>query len=129
MRGAGLNPGKELASAIAENNATLKEVPRGKVLVALHVCLGNSLGCRYTEGGDHPVAKELFPRLDGDGVPVLIRQRSRWRFCSFCALVLRGKDLCAGPGDDQTMEAGIARRSLAAALTKQRATSRWRIWR
>lgn len=38
MRAAGINPGKELASAIAADNATLREVPRGKVTVALHIC-------------------------------------------------------------------------------------------
>jgi len=66
MRAAGVNPGKELASVIGGDNATLKEVPRGKVTVAVHICRGNSRSRWYTEGGYEAIAEELFPRLDVD---------------------------------------------------------------
>ena len=66
MRAAGMNPGKELVSAIAADNSTLKEVPRGKVIVAMHICRGNSRSRWYTEGGYEEIAEELFPRLDVD---------------------------------------------------------------
>jgi len=66
MRAVGINPVKELVSAIAADNATLKEVPRGKVTVALHICRGNSRSRWYSEGGYEAVAEELFPRLDVD---------------------------------------------------------------
>ncbi|HTW67883.1 MAG TPA: cobalamin-independent methionine synthase II family protein [Bryobacteraceae bacterium] len=66
MRAAGVNPVKELVSAIAADNATLKEVPRGKVTVGMHVCRGNSRSRWYTEGGYEQIAEELFPRLDVD---------------------------------------------------------------
>jgi 5-methyltetrahydropteroyltriglutamate--homocysteine methyltransferase len=66
MRAAGINPSKELVNAIAGDNATLKEVPRGKVTVALHICRGNSRSRWYSEGGYEAIAEELFPRLDVD---------------------------------------------------------------
>ena len=66
MRAAGINPGKELVSAIAADNATLKEVPRGKVIVGMHICRGNSRSRWYMEGGYEEIAEELFPRLDAD---------------------------------------------------------------
>jgi 5-methyltetrahydropteroyltriglutamate--homocysteine methyltransferase len=66
MRAAGINPGQEIARAIAADNATLKEVPRGKVTVAMHICRGNSRSRWYTEGGYAEIAEELFPRLDAD---------------------------------------------------------------
>jgi 5-methyltetrahydropteroyltriglutamate--homocysteine methyltransferase len=66
MRASGFNPGQEIVNAIAADNATLKEVPRGKVTVAAHICRGNSRSRWYTEGGYDEIAEELFPRLDVD---------------------------------------------------------------
>jgi 5-methyltetrahydropteroyltriglutamate--homocysteine methyltransferase len=95
MRAAGINPGKELASAIAADNATLKEVPRGKVLVALHICRGNSRSRWYTEGGYEAVAEELFPRLDAD---VFLLEYDSDRAGGFepLRLVPRGKTVVLG---------------------------------
>jgi 5-methyltetrahydropteroyltriglutamate--homocysteine methyltransferase len=66
MRAAGFDPDREFERAVAGDSAALKEVPRGKVTVALHVCRGNSRSRWYTEGGYDAIAEKLFGLLDVD---------------------------------------------------------------
>ena len=66
MRQAGLDPDKELENAIAGDNAAMRDVPRGAVTLALHVCRGNSRSRWYTEGGYDAIAEKLFGLLQVD---------------------------------------------------------------
>src|ERR1700686_3614350 len=66
MRQAGLDPNQELENAIAGDNAALRDVTRGSVTLALHVCRGNSRSRWYTEGGYDAIAEKLFGSLDVD---------------------------------------------------------------
>jgi 5-methyltetrahydropteroyltriglutamate--homocysteine methyltransferase len=66
MRKAGLDPDKELENAIAGDNAAMRDVPRGGVTLALHVCRGNSRSRWYTEGGYDAIAEKLFGLLQVD---------------------------------------------------------------
>ena len=66
MRQAGLDPDKELENAIAGDNAAMRDVPRGGVTFALHVCRGNSRSRWYTEGGYDAIAEKLFGLLQVD---------------------------------------------------------------
>src|SRR5579862_8426730 len=66
MRQAGFDPFKELENAIAGDNAALRDVPRGGVTLALHVCRGNSKSRWYAEGGYDAIAEKLFGLLEVD---------------------------------------------------------------
>ena len=66
MREAGLDPEKELENAIAGDNSAMRDVPRGDVTLALHVCRGNSRSRWYTEGGYDAIAEKLFGSLQVD---------------------------------------------------------------
>ncbi len=66
MQQDGLNPDKELESAIAGDNAALQGAPRGSVTLALHVCRGNNRSRWYTEGGYDAIAEKLFGSLEVD---------------------------------------------------------------
>jgi 5-methyltetrahydropteroyltriglutamate--homocysteine methyltransferase len=66
MKQGALNPEKELENAIAGDNDALQGVPRGSVMLALHVCRGNSRSRWYTEGGYDAIAEKLFGILDVD---------------------------------------------------------------
>jgi methionine synthase II (cobalamin-independent) len=66
MREAGLDPDKELENAIAGDNAAMRDVARGHVTLALHVCRGNSRSRWYTEGGYDAIAEKLFGSLQVD---------------------------------------------------------------
>jgi len=66
MRAAGLDPDKEFDNSVAGDNAALKDVPRGSVTLALHICRGNSRSRWYTEGGYDAIAERLFGVLDVD---------------------------------------------------------------
>ncbi len=66
MRAAGLDPDAEFDRSIAGDNLVLKDVPRDKVIVAVHVCRGNSRSRWYTEGGYDAIAERLFGQLDAD---------------------------------------------------------------
>jgi 5-methyltetrahydropteroyltriglutamate--homocysteine methyltransferase len=66
MRQEGRNPDKELESGIAGDNAALRDVPRGSVTLALHVCRGNNRSRWYTEGGYDAIAEKLFGSLHVD---------------------------------------------------------------
>jgi methionine synthase II (cobalamin-independent) len=66
MRQAGLNPDRELQDAIAGDNAALRDVPRGSVTLALHVCRGNNRSRWYTEGGYEAIAEKLFGQVKVD---------------------------------------------------------------
>jgi 5-methyltetrahydropteroyltriglutamate--homocysteine methyltransferase len=66
MQQAGVDPDKELENAIAGDNAALRDLPRGGVTLALHVCRGNSRSRWYTEGGYDAIAEKLFGSLQVD---------------------------------------------------------------
>jgi methionine synthase II (cobalamin-independent) len=66
LRVGGLDPDREFERAIAGDGAALREVPRGKVTTALHICRGNSRSRWYTEGGYDAIAEKLFGSLDVD---------------------------------------------------------------
>jgi 5-methyltetrahydropteroyltriglutamate--homocysteine methyltransferase len=66
MREAGLDPDKELENAIAGDNAAMRDIPRGGLTFALHVCRGNSRSRWYTEGGYDAIAEKLFGLLEVD---------------------------------------------------------------
>ena len=66
MRQGGFDPFKELENAIAGDNAALRDVPRGGVTLALHVCRGNSKSRWYAEGGYDAIAEKLFGLLEVD---------------------------------------------------------------
>jgi 5-methyltetrahydropteroyltriglutamate--homocysteine methyltransferase len=64
LKAAGFDPDKELERALAGDSAALKEVPRDKVTIALHICRGNSRSRWYTEGGYDAIAEKVFGFLD-----------------------------------------------------------------
>ena len=66
MQKQGRDPDRELDEGIAADNASLKGVPRDKVVVALHVCRGNSRSRWYSEGGYGAIAEKLFGAMDVD---------------------------------------------------------------
>lgn len=66
MRAAGVDPDREFSAAVAGDSAALKDVPRDKVTLAVHVCRGNSRSRWYTEGGYDAIAEKLFSELDVD---------------------------------------------------------------
>jgi len=66
MRSAGFDPDTEFDRSIAGDNLALKDVPRDRVTVAVHVCRGNSRSRWYTEGGYDAIAERLFGKLDVD---------------------------------------------------------------
>ena len=66
MRQDGIDPDEELDSAIAGDNAALRDVPRGSVTLALHVCRGNNRSRWYTEGAYDVIAEKLFGQLQAD---------------------------------------------------------------
>jgi 5-methyltetrahydropteroyltriglutamate--homocysteine methyltransferase len=66
MRQEGRHPDKELENAIAGDNAALRDVPRGSVTLALHVCRGNNRSRWFTEGGYGAIAEKLFGQLQVD---------------------------------------------------------------
>ena len=62
----GLDPDKELETAIAGDNAAIQGIGRENFTCALHVCRGNSRSRWYTEGAYDAVAEKLFGSLDVD---------------------------------------------------------------
>jgi methionine synthase II (cobalamin-independent) len=66
MLAEGRDPDQELAEGIAGDNAALKDVPRDRVTVAVHICRGNSRSRWFTEGGYDVIAERLFGSLDVD---------------------------------------------------------------
>lgn len=66
MRAAGRDPDEEFSRAIAGDGVALKNVPRDRVTLALHICRGNSRSRWYTEGGYDAIAEKLFGELDVD---------------------------------------------------------------
>ena len=64
MEEQGRDPDQELAEGIAADNASLAGVPRDKVVVALHVCRGNSRSRWFTEGGYGLIAEKLFGAME-----------------------------------------------------------------
>jgi len=66
MKQQGRDPDKELEEGIAADNAALRDVPRERVVVALHVCRGNSRSRWFTEGGYGTIAEKLFGAMEVD---------------------------------------------------------------
>jgi 5-methyltetrahydropteroyltriglutamate--homocysteine methyltransferase len=66
MRAEGRDPGEELETGIAADNAAIAGVPRDRVTLALHVCRGNSRSRWYTEGGYDAIAEKLFQMMEVD---------------------------------------------------------------
>jgi 5-methyltetrahydropteroyltriglutamate--homocysteine methyltransferase len=66
MKSHGRDPDAELADGIAADNAALAGVPRDAVMVALHVCRGNSRSRWFTEGGYGAIAAKLFGAMEVD---------------------------------------------------------------
>lgn len=66
MRSYGLDPDEEFTRSVAGDNAALKDVPRDRITLGLHVCRGNSRSRWYTEGGYDAIAEKLFGSLDVD---------------------------------------------------------------
>ncbi|HEY2647002.1 MAG TPA: hypothetical protein VGI34_08500 [Candidatus Acidoferrales bacterium] len=95
MRDAGLDPEKKLEDAIAGDNAAIRDVPRGGVTFALHVCRGNSRSRWYTEGGYDAIAEKLFGQLDVDRF-LLEYDSERSGGFEPLRLVPRGKDVVLG---------------------------------
>ncbi len=95
MKYAGLDPHKELENAIAGDNAAMRDVPRGGVILALHVCRGNSRSRWYTEGGYDAIAEKLFGLLQVDR---FLLEYDSERSGSFepLRLVPRGKSVVLG---------------------------------
>ena len=66
MRGAGLDPDREMDAAVAGDNAVFEGLPRESATLALHICRGNSRSRWYTEGGYDAIAERLFGSIDVD---------------------------------------------------------------
>jgi len=66
MQAEGRDPDRELEEGIAGDNTALKDVPRDRVTVAMHVCRGNSRSRWFTEGGYDVIAERLFGSLNVD---------------------------------------------------------------
>lgn len=66
MSAAGIDPDEEFSRAVAGDNSALKDAPRDRVTLAVHVCRGNSRSRWYTEGGYDAIAERLFGELDVD---------------------------------------------------------------
>ena len=62
----GMNPDEEFKKSVAGDNSLLKDIPRSKVAVSVHICRGNSRSRWYTEGGYDAIAEKLFGSLDVD---------------------------------------------------------------
>jgi len=95
MKQAGVDPDKELEGAIAGDNAALQGVPRGNVILALHVCRGNSRSRWYTEGGYDAIAEKLFGMLDVDRFLLEYDSHRSGGFEPLC-MVPGGKDVVLG---------------------------------
>jgi 5-methyltetrahydropteroyltriglutamate--homocysteine methyltransferase len=66
MRGNGIEPDQALAEGIAADDAALQGLPRGRAVLALHLCRGNSRSRWRAEGGYDRVAEQLFAGIDVD---------------------------------------------------------------
>ena len=95
MRRGGLDPDRELENAIAGDNAALRDAPRGSVVLALHVCRGNSRSRWYTEGGYDAIAEKLFGSLEVDRF-LLEYDTARSGGFEPLRLVPRGKSVALG---------------------------------
>jgi len=66
VRKEGLDPDREMETAIAGDNRAFADIPRKNVTVALHVCRGDSRSRWYTEGGYDAIVETLVGLLDVD---------------------------------------------------------------
>ncbi len=95
MRDSGLDPFDELDRAIAGDNAAIRDVPRGAVTFALHVCRGNNRSRWYTEGGYDAIAERLFGQLQVDRF-LLEYDTERSGGFEPLRFVMRGKNVVLG---------------------------------
>jgi 5-methyltetrahydropteroyltriglutamate--homocysteine methyltransferase len=66
LRAAGRDADRELELAVAGDNAVLRDIPRDRVTLAVHICRGNNRSRWYTEGTYDAIAEKLFGSLDVD---------------------------------------------------------------
>jgi 5-methyltetrahydropteroyltriglutamate--homocysteine methyltransferase len=66
LRHAGIDPDQALREVVAADQATIADLPRENVTLALHVCRGNSRSRWFAEGSYDPIAEQLFGTLDVD---------------------------------------------------------------
>lgn len=95
MRQRGFDPDDEFDRAIQGDNEALREIPRGQVTRAFHVCRGNSRSRWYAEGGYDAIAEKLFGSLDAD---TFLLEYDTQRAGGFepLRLVPRGKNVVLG---------------------------------
>jgi 5-methyltetrahydropteroyltriglutamate--homocysteine methyltransferase len=65
MRGAGVDPLRSLARAVAADNAVIRSA-RGRAVFGLHVCRGNRASMWHREGAYDAIAEALFGGLEYD---------------------------------------------------------------
>jgi 5-methyltetrahydropteroyltriglutamate--homocysteine methyltransferase len=66
MHQSGRDPDAEFEKAVQGDNASLKDISRHDITMALHICRGNNRSRWYTEGGYDAIAGKLFSTLDVD---------------------------------------------------------------
>ena len=66
MRAAGVDPDRALEESIAIDNASVDGLGREDVVLALHMCRGNSRSRWLSEGSYEPIAEKLFSTLNFD---------------------------------------------------------------
>ena len=109
----GLNPDEEFKKSVAGDNSLLKDIPRSKVAVSVHICRGNSRSRWYTEGGYDVIAEKLFGSLDVDNF-LLEYDSERAGGFEPLRLVPRGKRVVLGTHHHEDSQAGIDGRPAAA---------------
>jgi len=62
----GVEPERALDEAIRADDACLEGIPRGRCIIAIHLCRGNNRSQWYAEGGYDPIAETLFNQLNVD---------------------------------------------------------------
>jgi 5-methyltetrahydropteroyltriglutamate--homocysteine methyltransferase len=66
LRSRGIDPDRALDEAVAADNAALAGADREGVMLAIHLCRGNSRSRWMAEGGYDPIAEKLFTSLAVD---------------------------------------------------------------
>jgi 5-methyltetrahydropteroyltriglutamate--homocysteine methyltransferase len=89
------NPDEELENAIEGDNAALREVPRTRATVGMHICRGNNKSRWFTDGGYDAIAEKLFGRLEVDTF-LLEYDTARCGGFEPLRLVPRGKSVVLG---------------------------------
>src|SRR5207244_4349458 len=66
MQSQGIDPDAELALNVEIDNATVAGLHRDDVILALHMCRGNSRSRWLSEGSYEPIAEQVLGTLDFD---------------------------------------------------------------